>query len=208
MKLFSILFASLFLFSCGEKIVQSPTELETIERIDYTTFSINGYFPEFTEESGYNLIDIKVTRDSSKASPKRNIFHGIIKRLSLDSLQNVKASELLVKHEECVKSCLVVVKLEEKKILDSSRILRDSIKRDLDSGLISRLDAKVKMTSLNRSVKEKLMSLNAIFKVKDCMESCDKEFIASFSTLLNPEQLKRFNDWLFYNNLRRDKKRG
>jgi hypothetical protein len=40
------------------------------------------------------------------------------------------------------------------------------------------------------------------------MESCDKEFISSFSTLLTPEQLKTFNEWLFLNRVGKDKKKG
>lgn len=208
MKYLSMLIASLLIISCGEKIVQSPINLEPIEKIDFTTYSVNGYFPEFTDVSSDNLIEVRVKKDSTrvKNGPKRNIFLGIIKKLALDSSQTIKATELLIMHEECIKSCLTSLKLEEKKIMDSSKSVRDSIKKSLDSGLISRLDARNKMAQLNKTVKEKLMALNASFKVKNCMESCDHEFIRSFSLMLDPEQLKKFNEWLFHNNIKKDKR--
>jgi hypothetical protein len=210
MKYLSVLIVSILLISCGEKIVQSPVDFEQIEKVEFTTYSVNGYFPEFTDVSSDSLIEVKVNKDSTKANnrPKRNIFLGIIKKLALDSSQTIKANELLIKHEECIKSCLTSLKLEEKKIMDSSKSVRDSIKKSLDSGLISRLDARNKMTELNKSVKEKLMALNAAFKVKNCMESCDQEFIKSFSLLLDPEQLKKFNNWIFHNNPKKDKTKG
>jgi len=208
MKLLKYLIVGLFLISCGEGLNQSPIAIDTIEKLNYTTYLLNAYSPEFVSESDDRVVEVKVIKDSTKASPKRNIFHGIIKRLALDSAQSVAVNSLLIKHEECVKSCLISVKLEEKNILNSSRTLRDSILKNLDSGVISRLEARKQMAELNKSTKEKLKSLNDIFKVKDCMESCDKEFIASFSTLLTPEQLKTFNEWLFFNRLGKDKKRG
>lgn len=208
MKILRYLIVGLFLLSCGEGLNQSPIAIDTIERLNFSTYSVNAYSPEFVNESNDNVIEVKVIKDSTKASPKRNIFQGIIKKLNLDSTQRVAANILLIKHEECVKSCLTSVKLEEKKIIDSSKAIRDSILKSLDLGLISRLEVRKKMAELNKSTKEKLMSLNERFKVKDCMESCDKEFIASFSTLLTPEQLKTFNEWLFLNRLGKDKKKG
>lgn len=208
MKILRYLIVGLFLLSCGEGLNQSPISIDTIERLNFSTYSVNAYSPEFVNESNDSVIEVKVIKDSTKASPKRNIFQGIIKKLNLDSTQRVAANILLVKHEECIKSCLVSVKLEEKKIIDSSRVIRDSILKSLDSGLISRLEVKKRLAELNKSTKEKLMSLNERFKVKNCMESCDKEFITSFSILLTPEQLKTFNEWLFLNRLGKDKKRG
>lgn len=208
MKLLKYLVIGLFLVSCGESLNQSPISIDTIEKLNFSTYSVNAYSPEFVSKSDDNVIEVKVIKDSSKASPKRNIFQGIIKKLSLDSTQSVAANSLLIKHEQCVKSCLATLKLEEKNIIDSSKAIRDSILKSLDSGKISRFEVRKKMAELNKSTKEKLMSLNERFKVKDCMESCDKEFIASFSILLTPEQLKTFNEWLFLNRLGKDKKRG
>lgn len=208
MKILRYFIVGLFLLSCGEGLNQSPIAIDTIERLNFSTYSVNAYSPEFVNESNDNVIEVKVIKDSTKVSPKRNIFQGIIKKLNLDSTQRVAANILLIKHEECIKSCLTSVKLEEKKIIDSSKAIRDSILKSLDLGLISRLEVRKKMAELNKSTKEKLMSLNERFKVKDCMESCDKEFIASFSTLLTPEQLKTFNEWLFLNRLGKDKKKG
>ena len=208
MKLLKYFIVGLFLISCGEGLNQSPVAIDTIEKLNYTTYSLNAYSPEFVSESDDKVIEVKVIKDSTKASPKRNIFQGILKRLSLDSAQSGAAKELLMKHEECVKSCLTSVKLEEKNIISSSRIVRDSIMKNLDSGVISRFEARKQMAELNKSTKEKLKSLNETFKVKDCMESCDKEFITAFSSLLTPEQLKTFNEWLFLNKFGKDKKRG
>lgn len=208
MKLLKYLIIGLFLISCREGLNQSPIGIDTIEKLNYTTYSLNAYSPEFVSGSDDKVIEVKVIKDSTKASPKRNIFHGIIKRLALDSSQSVAANAILIKHEECVKSCLSSVKLEEKKIIDYSRIVRDSILKSLDSGVISRLEARKQIAELNNSIKVKLKSLNETFKVKDCMESCDREFIVSFSTLLTPEQLKTFNDWLLVNKVGKGKKRG
>jgi hypothetical protein len=208
MKLFKYLIIGLLFISCNEGLVQTPVDIESIEKLNYSTFSVNAYSPEFINDSYDNIVDVKIIKDSLRSSPKRNIFHGIIKRLDLDSMQRTLASIYLKKHEDCIKSCLSSIKLEERKILDSAKVVRESIKTQLDSGLISRLEARTKMTELNRTIKMNIVALNDKFKVKDCMESCDKEFISSFSEILNPEQLKRFNDWLFHNKLSKEKKRG
>lgn len=208
MKLLKYLIIGLLFISCNEGLVQTPVGIESIEKLNYSTFSVNAYSSEFINDSDNNIVDVKVIKDSLRPSPKRNIFQGIIKRLDLDSMQRTLASIYLKKHEDCIKSCLSSIKLEERKILDSAKVVRESIKTQLDSGLISRLEARTKMTELNRTIKINIVALNDKFKVKDCMESCDKEFISSFSEILNPEQLKRFNDWLFHNKLSKEKKRG
>ena len=194
MKLLKYLIIGLLFISCNEGLVQTPVGIESIEKLNYSTFSVNAYSPEFINDSDNNIVDVKVIKDSLRPSPKRNIFQGIIKRLDLDSMQRTLASIYLKKHEDCIKSCLSSIKLEERKILDSAKVVR--------------LEARTKMTELNRTIKINIVALNDKFKVKDCMESCDKEFISSFSEILNPEQLKRFNDWLFHNKLSKEKKRG
>lgn len=205
MKFLYLLISSILLFSCQELPTRNQDVIEEIEKLDYTTFSINSYNPEFLQESEDSLL--KVVRDSSKNTPKRNIFNGIVKRLGLDSTQNMVADSLLTNHRKCVESCISFIKIEEKNLIDSARIQIDLVRKDLDSGVITRQSARRLIQEINTTLKRKLLQLNDKFKVKNCMESCDREFIVEFSKILNPIQMKRFNDWLFMNKLPKRKMR-
>lgn len=210
MKIINFLAVLFLLVSCQEQLNNIPSEIDGVERLDFTTYSENVYAPEFAGNPTSDLIQVKVIKDSIRPTPKRNIFHGIIKRLDLDSSQKIIADSLIFEHQNCIRGCITLVKLEEKKILDSSKKSIDAIKIQLDSGLISKLEARKKIADINQSVKTSILALNEKFKVKECMENCDREFISEFSKILNPIQLKKFSDWLFINSnkLPKDKKKG
>ena len=62
------------------------------------------------------------------------------------------------------------------------------------------------MRVLNERVKSTIKSLSEKYKVKDCIENCDREFIRSLSSILNPEQLQKFNSWVHFNGILKEKK--
>lgn len=208
MKFLYLLFIStLVLFSCSENPTENIGTTLDIEVLDYTTYSINSYNLEFGVISEDSLIEVKVIRDTTNKSPKRNIFNGIIKRLSLDSSKSIIADSLIYNHQYCVASCLASMKIEERKLIDSSKMVIDSIKKEVSNGNMTREQSRIHINQINTNLKKNLSILNEKFKVKECMESCDREFILEFSKILDPIQLKKFNDWLFINKLPKEKKR-
>jgi hypothetical protein len=208
MKFLYLLFIStLILFSCSEIPTENIGEIEKIEVLDYTTYSINAPNLEFGVISDDTLIEVRVIRDSINKSPKRNIFNGIIKRLSLDSSKSVIADSLIYNHQYCVASCLESMKIEERKLIDSSKMVIDSIKKEVSNGNMTRVQSRRHINQINTNLKKNISILNEKFKVRECMESCDRQFIVEFSKILDPIQLKKFNDWLFMNKLPKEKKR-
>jgi len=208
MKIINFLIMLVLLVSCQEQLNNLPDVENGVEKLDFTTYSENTYIPEFEKEYSDSLVQVKVKKDSTRSNAKRNIFQGIIKRLDLDSSQKMIVDSLIFEHQNCIQSCISSVKLEERRILDSSKKVIDSIKIQLDSGLIRRLDARIKISEINKSTKASIAALNERLKVKECVENCDAKFISEFSKVLNPIQLKKFNDWLFVNKLPKDKKKG
>lgn len=188
------------------ELPNSVFEESSVETLKESTYSINSYDPIYVEIGTNDDLSAKVRKDTTNSSAQRNIFNGILKRMNLDSTQTSIANELLLKHHNCVQSCLNVVKREENRILDSAKILRDSIKMLVDSSKISRVEASQKIKQLNSSVVRQLKTLNEKFKVKECMDICDREFIQSLLPILNPIQLDQFNKWIHHNRIGYPKK--
>jgi hypothetical protein len=207
MKILKFLVLLVLLVSCQEQLNTPVTIQDDVEKLDFTTYSENVYRPEFTQEFADSLIQIKVIKDSTRPSTKRNIFHGITKRLGLDSTQQVITDSLIFNHQNCVQDCISLVKVEERKIIDSSKIAIELVNSELKLGLITRFEARKKISEINNFTKASILNLNVRFKVRECMENCDTQFISEFSKVLNPTQLKKFNDWLFNNKLPKDKKK-
>lgn len=185
----------------------SVVEEQSIEILKESTYSINTNNTEYVEIVENNESVVKVVRDSTKSNPQRNIFNGILKRMNLDSNQMRVANELLIKHHICVKSCLTIVKSEEKRILDSAKTIREEIRIQVDSSQISKLEARIKIRELNESIKRQLKNLNEKYKVKECMDNCDREFIRPLFPILNPTQLEMFNKWIHQNRIGYEKRK-
>lgn len=185
----------------------SVVEEQSIEILKESTYSININNTEYVEIVENNESVVKVVRDSTKSNPQRNIFNGILKRMNLDSNQMRVANELLIKHHICVKSCLTIVKSEEKRILDSAKTIREEIRIQVDSSQISKLEARIKIRELNESIKRQLKTLNEKYKVKECMDNCDREFIRSLFPILNSTQLELFNKWIHQNRIGYEKRK-
>ncbi len=196
-----------FIFtSCENSNVINTNENE-IEILKESTYSINAYNPDYIEIGDYSDIYVKVTRDSAKSQSNRNIFNGIIKRMNLDSNQTIFTNRLLEKHRSCIQSCLHTIKVREKEIIDSAKVLREEIKTKLDSNLISKVEARTQIRLHNASIIKQLKSLNESFKVRECMEMCDREFIQALLPILNPIQLEQFNKWIHHNRIGYERKR-
>jgi len=191
--------------SCEENSVVSYQDENSFEILKESTYSINEYAPEYIETGNNSDLFAKVRKDST-TSAKRNIFNGILKRMNLDSTQKEKAQELLKKHGDCVQSCVKIVKLEEKRILDSAKLVRDSIKSEVDSNNISKVEGRMKIKELNMSITKLLKTLNEKYKVRECMKICDDEFIQALLPILNPMQLEQFNKWIRINKSKFERK--
>lgn len=200
-------FIGIFIVFSSCENPNSVVEEQSIEILKESTYSINTNNTEYVEIVENNESVVKVVRDSTKSNPQRNIFNGILKRMNLDSNQMRVANELLIKHHICVQSCLTIVKLEEKRILDSAKTIREEIKIQVDSNQISKLEARIKIRELNESIKRQLKTLNEKYKVKECMDNCDREFIRSLFPILNPTQLEMFNKWIHQNRIGYEKRK-
>lgn len=153
---------------------------------------------------------------SIRENTYRNNFIGILNKLNLDSLQRVKINKLLLKHRECVNSCVSEFKKKEKEILDSARIEFREIRFNASNGIITKEQARELLKALNERVKNSIKSLNQSCNTnecrnecrngcdkecqskcnKSCVSICDKEFIDSLLPILTKEQANKFNEMI------------
>lgn len=197
----------LSVFSCSDGVLDTSSNLPIIEKEYSSSYSIYSYNPEFIQVDQDSLVEISFKRDSiAKRNVPTSIFTRILSQLNLDSTQRSQTALFLAKHHECIKECSAEIKQQERRIIDSAKVIRISILEDVKAGVITKLEGREKMRVLNERVKSAIKSLSEKYKVKDCIENCDREFIISLSSILNPEQLQKFNSWVHFNGVLKEKK--
>lgn len=181
-----------FFLSCNNAGV-IPTE--PVQSNRESIYDLEFYAPEFIYTGADNLIQVK--QDSlSERIGSRIPFSSLLGRLNLDSLQRIKAYELLTKHKECTKLCITTLKQKQAEILSGSRIEFNKIKFDIDAGNITKAQGRELIKALNAKTKKEIQELVKSLKVRECLEECDKTFINSLKLILNERQIVILNDIL------------
>ena len=179
-----------FILSCNNAEV-IPTE--PVQSTQESIYDLEFYVPEFFYAGADGLIQLK--QDSlSERIGSRIPYSSVLGRLNLDSLQRIKAYELLTKHKECTKSCITTLKQKQAEILSGSRIEFNKIKFDIDAGNITKAQGRELIKALNTKAKREIQELAKSLKVRDCLEECDSTFIKSLTLILNERQIRILND--------------
>lgn len=181
-----------FFLSCNNAGI-IPTE--PVQSTQESIYDLEFYAPEFIYTGVDELIQVKQDSLSEKVG-SRIPFSSVLGRLNLDSLQRMKAIELLVKHKECTKSCITTLKQKQAEILSNSRIEFNKIKFDIDAGNITKVQGRELIKALNTKTKAEIQELAKSLKVRECLDQCDSTFINSLKRILNERQVVILNDIL------------
>lgn len=181
-----------FFLSCNNAGV-IPTEPAQITQEN--VYDLEFYAPEFMYTGVDELVQVKQDSISEKLG-SRIPFSSLLGRLNLDSLQRIKAYELLTRHKECTKSCITTLKQKQAEILSISRIEFNKIKFDIDAGNITKAQGRELIKALNIKTKREIQELAKTLKVRECLDECDKTFINSLRLILNERQISILNDIL------------
>ena len=130
---------------------------------------------------------------SKKVTPSP--FVDLLRLLNLTPEQRPLVERLLIQHKECTQSCIETLRAAEREILMNAKIEENKIKDALKGGTITREVARRELAQLKKSTQEKLKALPKD-KVRECLQSCDTQFLNSLKEILTPEQKIILEKWI------------
>ena len=149
--------------------------------------------------------EVREKRDSVRKDtvnkPRPTIFGDLLVRLNLTSEQKPIVERLLAQHKTCVESCIKGLKDAEREILMNARVQEESIKTKVKNGELTKEQGRLQLRQLREETKLKLKSLPKE-KVRECVKSCDDQFIAKLKEMLTPEQKITLEKWIVSRNKR------
>lgn len=134
------------------------------------------------------------TRDTVK-KPSPSIFGDLIQKLNLTPEQKPIVESLLKEHRVCVESCVKGLKDAERQILMNARTEEAKIKELLKKGEITGEQARRELRQLRERTNAQLKELPKD-KVRECIKSCDHQFIAKLKEILTTEQKIILEKWV------------
>ena len=146
--------------------------------------------------------------DTKKPSP--TIFGDLIVKLNLTPEQKPVVERLLAQHRACVEACVQGLKNAEREILMNARLQEESIKTKVKNGELTKEQGRQQLRQLREETQKNLKSLPKE-KVRECVKSCDEQFIAKLKEILTPEQKVILERWVISRGKREtteDKKPG
>ena len=161
-----------------------PTEPEAI----YTTMVAN---PDGTVSE--QVVERPNPDNGKKVAPSP--FVDLLRLLNLTPEQRPIVERLLIQHKECTQSCIQTLKTAEREILMNARLEEQKIKDAVKAGTITKEVARRELAQLKKSTQEKLKALPKD-KVRECLQSCDTQFLNSLKEILTPEQKIILEKWI------------
>ena len=149
--------------------------------------------------------EVREKRDSVRKDTENKsrptIFGDLLVKLKLTPEQKPVVERLLAQHKSCVEACAQGLKDAEREILMNARVQEESIKTKVKSGELTKEQGRLQLRQLREEIKLKLKSLPKE-KVRECVKSCDDQFIAKLKEILTPEQKITLERWINSRNKR------
>jgi len=176
---------SLTIIGCSN-IPTDPAESETSYLI---------YNPYVEQTQGEEVGDRKPgTKDTTKR-PQQTIFGDLLISLNLNPEQKPIVEKLLTEYKKCVETCAQALKAAEREILMNARINQEAIVTKMKSGELTKEQGRQQLRQLREETQIKLKTLPKD-KVRDCIKTCENEFIAKLKTILTPDQNSILIRWV------------
>jgi len=179
---------SLGLVGCSNMATE-PTE-------DTPLYSTYNPYNETTQggEVGEREKKDSVRKDTTN-KPRPSIFGDLLVKLNLTPEQKPVVERLLAQHRACVEACVQGLKDAERQILMNARQQEETIKKKIKSGEITGEQGRRELRQLRETTNAQLKELPK-GKVRECVKSCDDQFIAKLKELLTPEQKIILERWI------------
>lgn len=140
-------------------------------------------------------------RKDTTNKPRPTIFGDLLQKLNLTSEQKPVVERLLSEHKACVDACVKGLKDAERQIIMNARLEEAKIKELLKKGEITGDQARRELRQLREKTNAQLKELPK-GKVRECVKSCDDQFIVKIKEILTPEQKTILEKWLVSRNKR------
>lgn len=183
---------SLSLIGCSN-VGTEPTETTPLYSVPTLT--------EIVETNENNPKSVETPRKPDVKKPVPSIFGDLIQKLNLTTEQKPIVEQFLIEHRTCVEACVKGLKDAERQILMNARIQEEKIKSKLKNGEITGEQARRELRQLREKTNAQLKELPK-GKVRECIKSCDDQFIARLKEILTPEQKIILEQWLASRNKR------
>ena len=134
-------------------------------------------------------------RKDTTNKPRPTIFGDLLQKLNLTAEQKPVVERLLSEHKACVDACVKGLKDAEREIIMNARLEEAKIKELLKKGEITGEQARRELRQLRERTNAELKELPK-GKVRECVKSCDNEFIAKLKQILTTEQKIILEKWI------------
>lgn len=183
-----IVILSLGLVGCSNMSTE-PTE-------NITLYSTHNPYDETSNggEVGDRGKKDSVRKDTTN-KPRPTIFGDLLVKLNLTPEQKPVVERLLVEHRTCVEACVQGLKNAEREILMNARLQEESIKTKVKNGELTKEQGRLQLRQLREKTQNELKSLPKE-KVRECVKSCDDQFIAKLKEILTSEQKIILEKWI------------
>lgn len=134
------------------------------------------------------------TKDTTK-KPQPTIFGDLLVKLNLTAEQKPVVERFVSEYRSCVESCVQGLKAAEREILMNARIQQDAITAKVKSGELTKEQGRLQLRQLREETQTRLKALPKD-KVRECVKSCEEQFIARLKEILTPEQKITLERWI------------
>lgn len=133
-------------------------------------------------------------KDTVKKAPP-TIFGDLLNKLNLGPEQKAIVERLLSQHRVCIEECVKPLKAAESEILSKARLEEAEIKKAVETGTITKAQARVRLAALKANTNSALKALPRR-SVQECIKACDATFINGLEQILTAEQKIILKAWL------------
>lgn len=182
LKLFLVYTLSLLSVACTDQL--TPLEPEAQPTLLYVA-----------PHESTHAITTDTNRKEVPKNTRPSIFGDLLVKLNLSREQTKIINVLLTKHKLCIENCISILKRAEREILIDAKVKENDIKSKLKAGEITQSEAREQLKDLKEKVNQALKLTIVKTNVKQCIISCDKEFLNELQRVLNSEQLIILEKW-------------
>ena len=153
------------------------------------------YNPYGESTQGGEVGERKPDRKDTVNKPRPTIFGDLLAKLNLTPEQKPVVEKLFSEYKSCVESCVQGLKAAEREIMMGARLQENEIKEKVKKGELTKEQGRLQLRQLREQTQIKLKSLPKD-KVRECVKSCEEQFIARLKEILTPEQKITLERWI------------
>lgn len=125
-----------------------------------------------------------------------NHLGSILRYLSLEETQRTLVRDLMDAHRSCMQEPLEAFRAANESVLEAANVLRRAIKDSVQSDLLTREEAKVKLQALRDTTHEAILANpDSAAPIAD-MCACKQTLLDAIAAILDDTQLAGWNDWI------------